>query len=109
MFNQSAFALMKPGAFFINTSRGGVVDEMALLEALRSRRLGGAALDVRGTEPPGGKSGFEEMENVILTPHIGAFTAESQARAFEAVSGDLDLLLSGKPAINFVNLAAPRR
>jgi D-3-phosphoglycerate dehydrogenase len=109
IFDKRAFALMKPGAFFINTSRGGVVEEAALLEALRSGRLGGAALDVREKEPPEGNSGFEEMGNVILTPHIGAFTIESQARTFEAVTGDLDRLLSGAPAKNFVNIAVPRR
>lgn len=109
MFHQKAFAQMKPGAFFINTSRGGVVDETALLEALRSGHLGGAALDVREKEPPAGKFGFEELENVILAPHIGAFTVESQARTFEAVASDLDRLLSGEPAKNFVNIAKPNR
>jgi D-3-phosphoglycerate dehydrogenase len=86
-----------------------LVDETALLEALRSGRLGGAALDVREKEPPAAQSGFEELENVILAPHIGAFTVEAQARAFEAVSSDLDRLLSGEPAKNFVNIAAPKR
>ena len=109
MFNKGAYALMKPGAFFINTSRGGVVDEAALLETLRAGHLGGAALDVREKEPPAEKSGFEELENVILAPHIGAFTVESQARTFEAVASDLDRLLSGEPARNFVNIASPKR
>ncbi|HZM06401.1 MAG TPA: hydroxyacid dehydrogenase [Candidatus Saccharimonadales bacterium] len=109
MFNAAAFTLMKPGAFFINTSRGGVVDEAALLEALRSGHLGGAALDVREKEPPGERTGLEQMDNVILAPHIGAFTAESQTRTFEAVATDVDRLLSGEPAINFVNMARPAR
>lgn len=109
MFNAAAFTLMKPGAFFINTSRGGVVDEPALLEALRSGHLGGAALDVREKEPPGERTGLEQMDNVILAPHIGAFTAESQTRTFEAVATDVDRLLSGEPAINFVNMARPAR
>jgi D-3-phosphoglycerate dehydrogenase len=109
MFNARTFALMKRGAFFINTSRGGVVDETALLEALRSGQLGGAALDVREKEPPGEKTGLEEMDNVILAPHIGAFTTESQTRTFEAVAGDVDRILSGQPALNFVNMARPTR
>jgi D-3-phosphoglycerate dehydrogenase len=109
MFDRRAFARMKPGAFFINTSRGGVVDEAALAEALRSGHLGGAALDVREKEPPAGTSSFDKMENVILSPHIGAFTVESQARTFEAVSSDLDRLLRGVPARNFVNIAGPNR
>jgi len=109
MFNARAFGLMKRGAFFINTSRGGIVDEAALLDALQHRHLGGAALDVREIEPPRTQSGFEAMENVILTPHIGSFTTEAQTRTFEAVAADIDRLLSGAPAINFVNFAQPRR
>lgn len=109
MFNARTFALTKRGAFFINTSRGGVVDETALLEVLRSGQLGGAALDVREKEPGDGKSGLEQMENVILAPHIGAFTTESQNRTFEAVAGDVDRILSGQPALNFVNMARPTR
>jgi D-3-phosphoglycerate dehydrogenase len=109
MFNAQAFAAMKPGSFFINTSRGGVMDEKALLQALQSNHLGGAALDVREVEPPGERSAFETMDNVILTPHIGAFTIEAQTRTFEGVCEDLDRVLSGKPALNFVNIPSPRR
>jgi D-3-phosphoglycerate dehydrogenase len=109
MFNQAAFAQMKPGSFFINTSRGGIVDEEALLAALRSGHLGGAALDVRETEPPAARSGLEELDNVILAPHVGAFTVEAQTRTMEAVAGDLDNVLSGAPAKNFVNMAMPKR
>jgi D-3-phosphoglycerate dehydrogenase len=109
MFNQDTFALMKPGSFFINTSRGGIVDEAALLAALRSGHLGGAALDVRQTEPPAATSGLEELDNVILAPHVGAFTFEAQTRTMEAVAGDLDNVLSGAPAQNFVNLPRPNR
>jgi len=109
LFNAHAFAAMKRGACFINTSRGGVMDEKALLIALQSGHLGGAALDVRETEPPAVKTAFETMDNVILTPHIGAFTVESQARTFEAVASDLDHLLSGEPALNFVNFERPKK
>lgn len=109
MFNAKTFAAMKPGSFFINTSRGGVMDEKALLKALQTGHLGGAALDVREVEPPKEKSVFESMDNVILTPHIGAFTQEAQARTFEAVCDDLDRLLSGQLAINFVNIAQGRQ
>ncbi len=109
MFNARTFGLMKKGSFFINTSRGGVVDEAALLEALRSGHLGGAGLDVRETEPPTAKIGFEEMDNVILAPHIGAFTTESQVRTFEAVAGDMDRILSGAAAVSYVNMASPKR
>lgn len=109
LFNAHAFAAMKRGACFINTSRGGVMDEKALLSALQSGQLAGAALDVRETEPPAAKSAFDTMDNVILMPHIGAFTVESQARTFEAVASDLDHLLSGEPALNFVNFDRPKK
>jgi D-3-phosphoglycerate dehydrogenase len=109
LFNAATFAAMKRGAFFINTSRGGVMDEAALVTALKNGHLGGAALDVREMEPPAAKAALEAIENVILTPHIGAFTAEAQTRTFEAVAGDLDRLLSGKPAVDFVNFDRPKR
>jgi D-3-phosphoglycerate dehydrogenase len=109
LFDARTFAAMKRGAFFINTSRGGVVDEAALLAALQSGHLGGAALDVREIEPPQTKIGFETMDHVILLPHIGAATTEAQTRTFETVAADLDRLLRGEAAMNFVNFAQTRR
>jgi D-3-phosphoglycerate dehydrogenase / 2-oxoglutarate reductase len=74
---------MKKGAYLINASRGMVVDLPALAEALRSKHLGGAAVDVYPAEPDGNSEGFvtplQEIENVILTPHIGGSTEEAQA------------------------------
>lgn len=107
LFNANRFAAMKRGAFFINTSRGGVMDENALLETLRSGHLGGAALDVRECEPPATAGGFESLDNVLLTPHVGAFTAEAQRRTFEAVCADVERVLDGGAAENFVNIARP--
>ncbi len=107
LFNGKAFEAMKAGSFFINTARGAVMDEMALLIALKKKHLGGAALDVREVEPPKTKSEFEEMDNVILTPHIGAFTSEAQTRTMECVCEDLDRILRGEPAVNFVNIPKP--
>ena len=103
MFNERTFAAMQRGAFFVNTSRGGVVDEAALLAALQSGHLAGAGLDVREVEPPKERSAFEAMENVILTPHIASFTHEAQTRTFEAVCADLERLLRGEAAVNAVN------
>ena len=109
LFNSRTLAVMKRGACLVNTSRGGVVDETALVEALKSGHLAGAALDVREVEPPKTRSDLESMPNVILTPHIGAFTVESQARTFEAVAGDIQRLLTGEAAVNFVNMELARR
>lgn len=99
MLTYSHFSKMKPDAFFINTSRGEVVDERGLTQALLEHKLAGAALDVREIEPPE-QSPLNQMENVILTPHIAAFTVEAQERVVDSVCEDVRLVLSGKPAIN---------
>ena len=71
---------MKPGAILINTSRGGVVDETAVADALRANRLGGAALDVFEEEPLAAGSPLAGCPNLLLTPHIAGITAESNVR-----------------------------
>ena len=71
---------MRRGAFLVNTSRGGVVDEVALAASLESGHLGGAALDVHEIETDGYLSPLSKFENVILTPHIGAMARDAQAR-----------------------------
>jgi len=77
MFNKSIIDMMKPTAFFINTSRGDVVDEEALFQALKDKKIAGAALDVFEVEPPTNLD-LIQLPNVICTPHIGAQTKESQ-------------------------------
>ena len=109
MFNMEAFAATKQGAYFVNTSRGGIVNEEDLLKALLSGHLAGVALDVREVEPPKSPCGFQDLNNVILLPHIAAATIEAQTRTFETVAADLDRLLRGIPAVNFINFAEPRR
>ncbi len=107
LFDESKFALMKPSAFFINTSRGEVVNEGDLIRALQENKIAGAALDVRAQEPPE-NSPLTEMENVILLPHIGAFTKEGQIRVVTAICKDVAAVLNGEAAKNFANFSKPK-
>ena len=90
---------MKKSAFLINTSRGRLIVEEDLVEVLKSGAIAGAALDVRRTEPPT-PGELEKLSNVILTPHIGAFTNEAQERVTRTVCADVARLLEGQPALN---------
>ncbi len=108
MMDESRLGQMKSTAMLINTSRGEIVDEPDLIRALQDGRIAGAALDVRGSEPPG-DGPLNEMDNVILTPHIAAFTREAQERVVAAVCRDVRAVLDGEPAVNPVNFARPKR
>jgi D-3-phosphoglycerate dehydrogenase len=108
LLNRDRFMKMKRGALFINTSRGKVVSEPGLIEALKSGIVGGAALDVREKEPPQ-LGELETLPNVILLPHIAAFTREAQDRVTAAICEDIARVLDGKPAVNAVRSAVPRR
>ncbi len=85
MIDAAALSQMKSDAVVINAARGGVIDELALAEALQARRLGGAALDVFETEPPSHEdcARFSGLDNVILTPHIAGLSRESNRRVSE--------------------------
>lgn len=91
--------LLPRGALLINTGRGGVIDEGALVEALRSGHLGGAALDVRAHEPPPHPDPLAAFENVILTPHVAGLTAAAQARVGRQVAEDVRRVLAGLPPL----------
>ena len=80
LLDASRLAHMKPGAVLINTARGGIVDEVALAAALRSGHLGGAAIDVFGTEPLPLSPHFDGCPNLVLTPHVAGVTAEANER-----------------------------
>ncbi len=96
-------AEMKPGAFLVNASRGPVVDETALIEALEGGHLGGAALDVFEQEPLSPDSPLRRMENVFLTPHIAGLTAEAEARLLEVCAANFRRVLEGREPFNVVN------
>lgn len=108
LINAASLRTLKSSAVLINTSRGQVVDEHALAEALRDGVIAGAALDVREQEPPG-ESPLHALPNVLLTPHIASWTEEALHRVISTVVADVDRVLSGHPAQNYVNFPTPRR
>jgi phosphoglycerate dehydrogenase-like enzyme len=89
--------LMAPTAYLINTSRGPIVDEAALLKALQEKRIAGAALDVYGVEPLPADHPLRKLDNVLLTPHLGYGTAENFAKMYPAALEDIVAFLEGKP------------
>jgi phosphoglycerate dehydrogenase-like enzyme len=107
LFDYARFCRMKPGAMFINTARGEVVDEEGLLRALEEKRIAGAALDVRSVEPPQ-PGPLAQRANVILTPHVAAFTEEAQHRVVASVCRDVAAVLRGGEAVGYVNCPTPR-
>jgi glyoxylate reductase len=107
MIGAREFDLMKPTAFFVNTGRGRIVDERAMIEALQQRKIAGAGLDVYWTEPPVGEPSPPEelfkMDNVILTPHIGSATHESRDKMATAAAANLIAMIKGERPPNLFN------
>ena len=87
---------MKYSALLINTSRGGGIDEDALFDALQTKQIAGAALDVRRQEPPCAGDRFHGLDNVILTPHLAGWTIEAQRATCQAVVEDVWRVLQGE-------------
>lgn len=106
--DRAAFALMKPDAVLVNTARGALVDEAALVEALRTGRLGAAGLDVFEHEPALHPD-LTSLSNVVLAPHIGSATAETRSRMAESVALDILSVLDGQAPKSPVNAPARRR
>ncbi len=103
MFNADAFAAMRPGAVFVNTARGRLHDPEALAAAVSSGHLGGAALDhVEGEVLPDDHP-LLRLDRVVITPHVGGATAETEARGAAMVAGDLERLLSGVRPLHLAN------
>ncbi|HEY1779316.1 MAG TPA: C-terminal binding protein [Roseiarcus sp.] len=99
LLNASALAKMKPGALIINTARGPLIDEKALIAALDSGRLGGAALDVLETEPPLKDSPLIGRPNVVLTPHTAFYSVEALEELQTKCATDAARVLSGQPPL----------
>jgi phosphoglycerate dehydrogenase-like enzyme len=91
------FGLMKPPAFIINTSRGPIIDEAALLAALREKKIAGAGLDVFDIEPLPVDHPLRKMDNVVLTPHLGYVSEQNYKHYFAGVVEDIRGFLDGKP------------
>ncbi len=111
MIGAKEFGWMKPTAYFVNAARGGVVDEIALIECLKQNRIAGAGLDVFAQEPPEKDNPLKELDNVILTPHIAGLTLECGIRvSVLAVQAAVDVLQGKKPngMVNPEVLSQPR-
>jgi D-3-phosphoglycerate dehydrogenase len=104
LINAAALAKMKPNARIINCARGGIIDEAALAEALKAGKIGGAALDVYDNEPLGDSPLKSLGKEIILTPHLGASTAEAQVNVAIDVAEQIRDVLLGLPARSAVNI-----
>ncbi len=106
VFDAAAFKAMKPSAYFICISRGGIADDTALLQALNERWIAGAGLDAHSVEPLPADSPFWSLPNVIVTPHNGATTPGTAQRSVEIFIDNLRRYLSGEPLRNVVDKSA---
>lgn len=102
LINKDTLKLMKPTAYIINTSRGEIIKEADLIEALQKGVIAGAALDVQEQEPPALDNPLFKMDNVILTPHIGWKTLESRQRLINLMADNIKAYIEGTP-INVIS------
>ncbi|NVY96614.1 hydroxyacid dehydrogenase [Lactobacillus sp. DCY120] len=102
LINAAKLKLMKPEAVLINVARGPVVDEAAVLEALKNKQIAGAALDVYEHEPQVA-AGFKELDNVILTPHIGNATVEAREAMAASIADSVSDYLNGQTIRHLIN------
>ena len=103
LINRERIGLMKRDALLINVSRGPVVDQQALVTALRDRRIGGAALDVFESQPLDPADPLFGLDNVVLTPHLAGITQESMRRMGEGAARETQRVLAGDVPLNFRN------
>ena len=104
LIDKEALDMMKPGATLINCARGPVVSELALIDAMKNRRLGGAGLDVFEIEPPPKPNPFADFENVVLTPHHAPGTRDTMVIKFREIFANADRFFSGDRMENEVSL-----
>lgn len=97
LINKDTLAMMKPSAFIINTGRGALIDEPALIEALQKGQIAGAGLDVQETEPPAQDNPLYDMPNVVLTPHMGWKGLETRQRLVSILAANIQGFISGNP------------
>jgi glycerate dehydrogenase len=100
MMNSEVFEKCKDGAFFINTARGGVVDEFALFDALESGKLSGAAVDVLKSEPMSEECPLINAKNIIITPHTAWAPLKTRERLLGIVCENIEAFLEGNPKNN---------
>ena len=103
LFGEEAFTRMKPTAYLINTSRGPIIDEAALIEALQEGRIAGAGLDVLEKEPPDPDNPLLKMDNVVLTPHSSYYSDAAIAELPVRCGQEVARVLTGRRPINLVN------
>lgn len=103
LLDRDALARMKPGAVLVNTSRGPIVDEAALVAALRSGQLAAAGLDVFAAEPVAHDNPLLGLDNVVLTPHVSWYTADTMRRYLEFALDNCERLRDGRDLANLVN------
>lgn len=100
---EKQFKLMKPTAYIINTSRGGLIDEKALYSVLKEKRIAGAALDVHEQEPINVENPLYRLENITATPHIGGACAETRVRSITVLADNIIKILRGeRPPLEYV-------
>lgn len=109
LLNADNLALMKRDAVLVNTSRGAIVDEMALVDALRDGRLAGAGLDVFAKEPVAEDNPLLALDNVVVTPHVTWYTADTMRRYLAEGVDNCRRLRAGEDLVNLVNEVAVRR
>jgi glycerate dehydrogenase len=102
IINAKSLAMMKPSAFLINTSRGPLVIEQDLADALNNGRIAGAAVDVLSTEPPSPDNPLLRAKNCIVTPHIAWASREARTRLLDTAIANVRAFLDGHP-VNVVN------